>query len=674
MERTVVKRVRSRSATQHPDVRMEATSMGVVPRRFSNVESVRRRPKTVTAKLYPDGIVNSWCEQVMNSTLIAANQSVIEDLQLNFGDDKDIEEIDDGGLVRSKTFDAVVFDVLKISPESIANQLTLIEVELFRKIRPEELTCCAWTAPKKKMQLCPNVVEFIKRFNHVSFWVTREILSSNTAKNRAEKISYFIKVAKHLLELNNLNCLKALVSSLHSAPIHRLTLTWNVVPKRDKEKLEKLNELISEEDNRLKLREYLKTARLPCIPYLGMYLTDLTYINTIHPFTGGLDIERNNKMNEILRLIADFQQSEYEDLEVKTHLTNYLLSVKYIEELQTFMEDDNYKLSLTIEPPTTTTPRETRSDCAAGNALSKDLKRLLSDPDDALPHRPKTAQPTSLTPKPSSLNLPESPFRGGSQSPDKFAPGHRKAHSLGSNSAFQALHAQHSSISSSLSSTSTGSRSLLDDSVVEEGNDGTITDPLHQRTLTPSEAAVGTSVFLSATTSYDSGLDHDEPEPHPIVQGQQPSKNGTTSNVPNFILQGFLKRKTHLKTGYRPKVANWQRYWVGITGSSLIYYLPKYRAFGGHERSNFRTEPHKVVSLTGSTCFAVGDVSNSDLFQLTDERGENVHRFKAGSSTNVNIWVKYIRNAIDDDKATLPANLITFDDSTEDSSSSTNIL
>ena len=76
---------------------------------------------------------------------------------------------------------------------------------------------------------------------------------------------------------------------------------------------------------------------------IGMYLTDLTYINTIHPATGGLDTVRNNKMNEILRIISDFQFSQYE-IDIQPHIRHYLLSVKYIEELQNFMEDENYKV------------------------------------------------------------------------------------------------------------------------------------------------------------------------------------------------------------------------------------------------------------------------------------------------------------------------------------------
>uniref|UniRef100_A0A9J7XV70 Ral GEF with PH domain and SH3 binding motif 1 n=1 Tax=Cyprinus carpio carpio TaxID=630221 RepID=A0A9J7XV70_CYPCA len=254
-------------------------------------------------------------------------------------DSSSSESLDGRSLDSAKSFDAVVFDMLKVTPEEFASQITLMDAPVFKAIQPEELASCGWNK-KEKHSLSPNVVAFTRRFNQVSFWAVREILTAQTLKIRAEILGHFIKIAKKLLELNNLHSLVSVVSALQSAPIFRLSKTWALISRKDKATFEKLDFLTSKEENYNRMREYIRSLKMaPCIPYLGIYLFDMTYIDSAYPASDSIieTEQRTNQMNNLLRIISDLQVScKYDHLVMLPHVQKYLMSVRYIEELQKF--------------------------------------------------------------------------------------------------------------------------------------------------------------------------------------------------------------------------------------------------------------------------------------------------------------------------------------------------
>ncbi|XP_032334366.1 ras-specific guanine nucleotide-releasing factor RalGPS1 isoform X3 [Camelus ferus] len=550
----------------------------------------------------------------------------------------------------SKSYDAVVFDVLKVTPEEFASQITLMDIPVFKAIQPEELASCGWSK-KEKHSLAPNVVAFTRRFNQVSFWVVREILTAQTLKIRAEILSHFVKIAKKLLELNNLHSLMSVVSALQSAPIFRLTKTWALLNRKDKTTFEKLDYLMSKEDNYKRTREYIRSLKMvPSIPYLGIYLLDLIYIDSAYPASGSImeNEQRSNQMNNILRIIADLQVScSYDHLTTLPHVQKYLKSVRYIEELQKFVEDDNYKLSLRIEPGSSSPRLVSSKEDLAGPSAGSSSARFSRRP-----------------------TCPDASVAGSLPTPP--VPRHRKSHSLGNNMMCQL------SVVESKSATfpSEKARHLLDDSVLESRS------PRRGLALTSSSAVTNGLSFGSSESSefseeMSSGLEsrgrlyatlgpnwrvpvRNSPRTRSCVYsptGPCICTVGSSAAVPT--MEGPLRRKTLLKEGRKPALSSWTRYWVILSGSTLLYYGAK--SLRGTDRKHYKSTPGKKVSIVGWMVQLPDDPEHPDIFQLNNPDKGNVYKFQTGSRFHAILWHKHLDDACKSNRPQVPANLMSFE-------------
>uniref|UniRef100_A0A8C2H904 Ral GEF with PH domain and SH3 binding motif 1 n=1 Tax=Cyprinus carpio TaxID=7962 RepID=A0A8C2H904_CYPCA len=556
-----------------------------------------------------------------------------------YKDSSSSESLDGRSLDSAKSFDAVVFDMLKVTPEEFASQITLMDAPVFKAIQPEELASCGWNK-KEKHSLSPNVVAFTRRFNQVSFWAVREILTAQTLKIRAEILGHFIKIAKKLLELNNLHSLVSVVSALQSAPIFRLSKTWALISRKDKATFEKLDFLTSKEENYNRMREYIRSLKMaPCIPYLGIYLFDMTYIDSAYPASDSIieTEQRTNQMNNLLRIISDLQVScNYGKLLSKTiFIFNYLVMLPH--ELQKFVEDDNYTLSLKIEPGNSS-PRLVSSKEDLGGPSEESVSVRYN--------RRPTCPDTSVV-----AHLPTPP-------PAR----HRKSHSLGNN-----MMCQYGVVESKSATfpAKEKARHLLDDSFLESHSP--VRNHTHDSVFTNgiSLGSRESSFSDELSSTVERGRMYATLGPNwrvPICTSPRSRSyiySYECSSLSSITIEGPLRRKTLVKEGKKPTLSSWKRYWIVLSGSILIYFGSK--ALRANERRHYKSRPCKKITLTGWIVVLPENPEHPNIFQLTDPERGNVYKFQTGSRFSAIIWHRHLAEACRSTRPQIPANLMSFE-------------
>jgi len=180
-------------------------------------------------------------------------------------------------------------NLLSIKCQDLAEQFTLISFEILSKVEPIHLL---YVKLNKKIT---SLMKLISHFNRIYYWVATQILIQKTDQERVEVGKYMIKLEQELAKQNNFNDLNAVVNGLEFSRICRSKETKKLIDDKLIESHIQLSKTLSPCSNYKNYRVALKKAGLPCIPYIGLEMTDLQFIRSGYP-------------DEIEKNIANFQK------------------------------------------------------------------------------------------------------------------------------------------------------------------------------------------------------------------------------------------------------------------------------------------------------------------------------------------------------------------------------
>eukprot|EP00127_Corallochytrium_limacisporum_P006163 Clim_evm2s220 gene=Clim_evmTU2s220 len=266
--------------------------------------------------------------------------------------------------ITSVDFTMSIFD---LRPVDVARQLWHLDASMFLGVEPNDLYSFAKSAMSSREKDMPTegnnepdpLHRSIQQFNQLVLFVATTVLIQETPRTRAEVIVRFIRIAKKCRKWNNFHSLKALISGLQCNAVYRLDATWQRVPQKSKKAFNTLVKTVSEQNNHRDYRTKLALALwnsmdlcgqrsslrpqvvkgilcsalsdpmhaedtvknvcctategnntdIPPIPYLGVVVSDITYLQAIGK--GLKDLPDDSKTK---RVKLERQEAHYRSL------------------------------------------------------------------------------------------------------------------------------------------------------------------------------------------------------------------------------------------------------------------------------------------------------------------------------------------------------------------------
>ncbi|KAB8077814.1 hypothetical protein BDV29DRAFT_35918 [Aspergillus leporis] len=178
--------------------------------------------------------------------------------------------------------------ILSCESQTLAQQLAIIEMAALSEIDWKDLIDMRWSSGSpSSLSWVQFLMEeerrgidlVVGRFNMMVKWVLSEIVLTRDVHERARTITKFIHTAAHARRMCNYATMLQISIALSSTDCSRLQKTWALVSPGDRGLLKDMEVLIQPVRNFNDLRVEMETANVQggCIPFVGLYVHDLTY-------------------------------------------------------------------------------------------------------------------------------------------------------------------------------------------------------------------------------------------------------------------------------------------------------------------------------------------------------------------------------------------------------------